>query len=800
MRKLWSDGIPEILKQYGMFCLNKNKVPYKINGELARPDVIGDFTSYKTAKQFVSKGYDGISLGLFTAKSGLNLCAIDIDHCIDSNEKINPNAMEMVNKIASYAEYSPSRTGIHIVFYSKTTWDKDSYYTNKRQIVDSDGVVIECGNTPVGLEIYNSGMTHKVIRMSESPLPDTSYLNTDIKEVDIQWLLDEYMKKQASTPVYTDERIPQFKGGIDEFIRRDKRLAELYNNTEHDETIGDSQYDMSLCCKLAFWTGKNESEIDRLFRLSPWFESKNDRHVRKWIDRKDYRITTIRKACSLVHYNSKNTDEIQDDFSAYYTYDDVGNAHRFIDSFGCDLRWNVENKAWMIWNGDFWQTDMVGRIRTLVDKMVAKMQIEADDFADKEINGRTKENPPSESAVQKYKSMMKNISYLRSKKGKDNCLSEAQTVGETPVVNSMFDQNPDLLCTKKGTYDLKTGEVKENDRLDYFTKCVSYAPDFENKPTQFIKFLKNVLKNHPETYDYVHRMLGYSITDETREQKIFFLYGDGNDGKSVLLDTVSKVLGDYAASAKKDLVMDGYSSNNNDNSLARIKAKRLVWIDEVGARDKLNEGLVKNITSGTGEITARYLYANEFSYKFTSKVIITTNYEPRITGVDKGIWRRIIVLPFDLGLKESEVDRHLGEKLADEYPQILAWLIDGAKLYFKKGLADIPQCSLDLTSEYKEESDEIQIWLDECTDTAPEDFPNTASELYNSFITWALKENQPKLSQTIWGKSMRKKFKKARINHMTVYFGLRLANKSIDRNKAQMARSMAENISNEKEI
>ena len=89
MRKLWSDGIPEILKQYGMFCLNKNKVPYRVNGELARPDVIADFTSYKTAKQFVSNGYDGISLGLFTSKSGLNLCAIDIDHCIDSNGKIN---------------------------------------------------------------------------------------------------------------------------------------------------------------------------------------------------------------------------------------------------------------------------------------------------------------------------------------------------------------------------------------------------------------------------------------------------------------------------------------------------------------------------------------------------------------------------------------------------------------------------------------------------------------------------------------------------------------------------------------
>lgn len=798
MRQLWKSELPEALRNYGMFCMNRNKVPYRVDGIKARPNDIKDFTTYSKAKEHIGD-YDGISLGLFTSKSGLNLCAIDIDHCVTKDGEITQFAWNIIRKMQTYAEFSPSGTGIHILFYSHKVWDKDKYYTNKREIVDYEtGEVVTCDGVPTGLEIYNSGMTSKVMRCSENPIPSAI---SDIRECGIDWLLNGLMVKQEIIIDHEDEgEAPHFSESITDYFARDSKLRELYNKTDHDESEGDSQTDMALCCKLAFYTAKDEQRIDELFRSSQWFVSKNDRHKDKWTKRNDYRETTIRKACSLVHYTAKRTETAlqgSKSISAVnYTQDDTGNAKRLIDSFGIDLRWNVENKMWMIWNGNYWETDVMNKVRSYVDKMVVAMERELHEFEDENINNATPENPASESDIKYAKSMAKNIAYMRSKRGKDNCLAEAQSVGETPITNSMFDAKTDCICTMNGTYNLKTGDFYENARLDYFTKCINLTPDFKTAPTQFLKFLNNILKKHPETIDFIHRLFGYCLTAETFEQKIFFLYGDGNDGKSVLLDTISKAMGEYACSAKKDLIMNNpqQNTNMNENSLARIKAKRLVWIDEVGSSDKLNEGLVKNVTSGTGEISARFLYANEFTYRFTSKIIVTTNYEPRITGTDRGIWRRIVVLPFDLGLAEKDIDRLLARKLENELPSILGWLIQGAMEYYEHGLSDIPQCSLNMIKEYQEESDEVQIWLDENTYESDDTDCISASQLYEDFLKWTIRENQPKLSQTIWGKNMRKKFKKARINHSTVYYGVRLGVKALDNSKIKMGRAMAETI------
>lgn len=797
MQKLWESGLPAILKQYGVFCLNRNKVPYKADGTMAHCDDIKDFVSYQQAKSILDKGgFDGISIGLFSTKSGLNLCCIDIDHCVNKDtQEIQQDVFNIVNKLKTYTEISPSGTGLHIFFRTKQVWDKEKYYTNKREIVNPDtGEIIKFNDEPIGFEIYNSGITNKVIRLSENAV-----LNYDLKDLtNIDWFLNTYMVKTA-IEIVPDEFTPHFSKDIESYINNDKKLEKLFYKTEHDDNIGDSQIDMSLCCKLAFYLNKDEKLINSYFMMSDWYTSKDQRHKDKWEKRKDYRENTIKKACSIVHYKKSVATNNNDTGMRSYTYDDTGNAKRLIDSFGIDIRWNVENKQWMIWNGNYWQTDVMNKVRGYVDKMVTLMENESLDLYN-ELNQINEEEEPKlyKETTNKYKQILKNIAYLRSKRGKDNCLYEAQSIGETPVSNSIFDTHTNLLCTKKGTYDLKTGEVFENNRLDYFTKYIDIEPDFNNKPKEFDKFLKNILKKHIEILDYVHRLFGYTLTAETKEQKIFFLYGDGNDGKSVLLDTISKAMGEYATSAKKDLIMDVSQATQNENSLARIKGKRLVWIDEIGSRDKLNEGLVKNATSGTGEISARFLYANEFTYKFTSKVIATTNYEPRITGTDKGIWRRIIVLPFDLNLNENEIDKDLIFKLEKELPQILAWLINGAKEYYKRGLNDTPQCALNMISEYKEESDVVQQWLNEKTVAINDDQPSTASELYENYLVWCKKENQPQLSQTIWGKSMRKKFKKARINHTTVYFGVGLLDEKVfDRKTILKARAMAEHINTE---
>lgn len=809
MRKLWNDlgsekkpqflkqekatGFPDLLKKIGKFCLNRNKVPFQINGSHAFPNDASTFVDYETAKKN-AEGYDGISLGLFDLPNGFHLCCIDIDDCVDSQTgEIAPIAKEILNNVSSYAEYSPSGTGIHIFFGSKDTWDSNQYYTNKRNVADG-----------VSIEIYSSATTNKVIRISEKPIEGTT---SEIFRQDISWLLDKYMWRKSNTTIGNksqDYRLPEsykagspkFKGDISDWCKVDDKLNTLYNDTSHSKD--ESAHDMALCCKIAFWTGKDTERIDSVFRQSPWYESKDGKHKEKWAVRNDYRNNTIDKALQFVRYDQDEKKDDEDAMSNNFTYDDTGNAKRFAWMFGQDVRFNVENKVWMVWNGNFWQSDQFGKIRDYVDKMIEDCEREAEDYYSKNIKGK---DEVEKTQVEKYKMMSRNVSYLRSKRGKDNCLSEAEHIGEIPMTNSMFDTLKSSICTKNGTVDLKTGEMRENRREDFFTRSTPFSVDFHNKPKQFLNFINTIIKKHPEMFDFLHRLLGYCLTDETVEQKIFFLYGDGNDGKSVLLDVVSNVIGDYSGIAKKDLIMDGNIINHNENSLARLRSRRLVWIDEVSPKDRLNEGMVKNITSGTGEVSARFLYANEFTYRFTGKIIVTTNYEPKITGVDRGIWRRIIMLPFDLGLKEDEVDRNLKEKLISEAGAILAWLISGAVDYYRKGLSDIPLCSLKMTEEYKEESDEVQQWIDEDTEETLTSIFSKSSELYDDFVRWCKRGNQYVLSQTMWGKSMRKKFKKSRIDGQTIYYGIiLLEDKAIDESKALLGRAMAEDLKDEDSI
>lgn len=807
MKQLWktetgSAGLPQWLVDNGRFCLNKDKVPYRLDREhRARPNVLGDFASYQEATKAMElgKGAFGLSLGLFDVAGGygFHLCGIDIDGCVDGAGQVSPFALEIIRRFGSYAEISPSGTGIHVIFGTKESWDKEAYYENRREVIDpATGEVISWDGKPVALELYSSANGAKALRVSGNPAPGSTGRIVRADEA-VRWLLDAYMRREAM-PAEDSQAVPvpTFGGTVSDWEKRDPKLKELYEKTTHGASESDSQVDMALCCKLAFWTGKDTTRMDALFRASPWYVSKDEKHKAKW-ERTDYREGTLANACKLVRYQAKPTDAKP---HRDYTADDTGNAQRFVDEFGGNLRYNVENKQFMIYNGEFWQTDMAGQVRSLVEKMTEEMTSEADRFEEKEIKGHD-DDPEVAEKILKLKAMRKNIAYLRSKKGKDNCLSEAQHIGNMPVANSAFDCDGTILVTKGGTYDLKTGLRRANSRDDMATRCIPLVPE-EAKPTRFLAFLSRVLSNHPETMGFVHRMLGYCITGETMEQKIFFLYGDGNDGKSVLMDTVSGALGDYAGSAKKDLIVAGPAvSNQTDNSLARIKGKRLVTIDEMSGSDRLNEGLVKAITSGTGEIAARYLYANEFTYRFNSKIVVTTNYEPRITGIDRGIWRRIVVLPFDLGLKDSEVDKTLKYKLQAEWPRVLWWLIQGAKEYYAKGLSDIPACSAELTSEYRKDSDVVQQWLDEECEETDESRFSKASELFDSFTRWCIRGNQPKISQTQWGRSMGKKLKKARVNNITIYYGVRLSSdKPVDDSKAMMARAMAERVEDERDI
>lgn len=725
-------NLPQELKLNGLWCgwkltPEKGKVPYNLaTGQYAKSNDETTFSTYPVLLNNLYKylKYDengkqlgGVGLGIFRGYS-----AIDIDHCVDENGVLSDLANDIIKFCNSYTEYSPSKTGIRIIFKTHVKIDKEVHYIH---------------NKDIGLEIYISDNTNKFVSITGNKLSGDL-----INEVDITYILNKYMKKG------------QFN--IDKILKKDAKLNELWNKKAPGSHADESESDMALCCKLAYYLHNDEQLIREYFEKSPYYLSKDADHKKKWAG--SYSKDTIWGANNYIGTVSDNLPTR----SKLYDLNDTGNAHRFIDMFGEDLRYNIDNKVWMIYNGNYWQYDVQEYIKNYIEILAEKMLFETNSIND--MNERVRR--------------LKNIEHIYSSSGKESLLKEARHISGIPITNAELDVNPWLLCTGNSTIDLKTMEIRENRKEDYISMVTGYNIDTDKKPERFLKFLNEIFDNNQDIIHYIHKALGYSISNLTREQCMFILYGDGNNGKSLLLDVINAVLGSYAVTSKPELLTDNKFGNTNSEEIARLKGKRFNVVEEFKEGDKLNEQLVKSLTSGIGKVVARFLYAGSFEFPVTCKIWQATNYKPVIRGTDKGIWRRIQIIPVTTDFTGRE-DKDLRDKLLAEGPQILNWLLEGFRLYIKEDLIK-PKCLETAITEYKEEMDIVQQWINEYCEIKPTYFAK-ANDLYDNFRAFCQRRDQ-RTNQTIFGRNLGKKFKKINSGG-TVYLGIRLKKEAEDLTK-----------------
>ena len=315
--------IPQELKMNALWCCWKYtpnqegvliKKPFNVlTGYGAKSNDPSTFVSYPTLLNHLheylcidenGKQTGGVGLGIFRGYS-----AIDIDHCVDENGNINSMAKEIIDFCQSYTEFSPSKTGIRIIFKTNVLIDKTQFYIN---------------NQNIGLEIYISDNTNKFVTITGNKISGDT-----INDIDITPLLIKYMKKGVIN--------------INKLLEKDAKFNELWNNKAPGSHSNENELDAALCCKLAYYLKNDPVEIDKYFRLSPYYNSKDALHKSKW-EREDYRNNTIKSAMILVEPNIVRAT------TKTFDLNDTGNAHRFIDMFGDILRYNVDNKCWMIQN------------------------------------------------------------------------------------------------------------------------------------------------------------------------------------------------------------------------------------------------------------------------------------------------------------------------------------------------------------------------------------------------------------------------------------------------------------------
>lgn len=272
-----------------------------------------------------------------------------------------------------------------------------------------------------------------------------------------------------------------------------------------------------------------------------------------------------------------------------------------------------------------------------------------------------------------------------------------------------WDADPWLLNTPGGVIDLKTGRTRANDRADRMTKITTATP--RGECPQWRSFLNDVTGGDQNLQDYLQRMVGYALTGSTREHALFFLYGTGANGKSVFVNTLADILGDYATNAPMDTFMET-RTDRHPTDMAGLRGARFVAAIETEQGRRWAESKVKNLTGGD-KIAARFMRQDFFEFFPQFKLFVAGNHKPAIRNIDEAMKRRLHLIPFTITVPPEKRDKHLQQKLLAERDGILAWALEGCLAWQRLGRLDPPQQVLDATDEYFEEEDAIGEFLDE---------------------------------------------------------------------------------------
>jgi putative DNA primase/helicase len=294
-----------------------------------------------------------------------------------------------------------------------------------------------------------------------------------------------------------------------------------------------------------------------------------------------------------------------------------------------------------------------------------------------------------------------------------------------------WDQDLWALNTPGGVVDLRTGALLPHDRVHRMTKIATATPQGDC-PT-WRQFLATVAGNDPQLQAYLARVIGYALTGVTVEHALFFLYGTGANGKSVFVNTIAAILGDYATNAAMDTFM-ATQGERHPTDMASLRGARLVTSIETEQGRRWAESRLKSLTGGD-KISARFMRQDFFEFTPQFKLVVAGNHKPAIRTIDEAMRRRLHLIPFTVTIPPKERDKTLPERLLAERDGILAWAVQGCLEWQRNGL-EPPTAVMAATEEYFAAEDALGRWLEECCLVGP-NHTETSADLFAGWKAWA---------------------------------------------------------------
>lgn len=430
-----------------------------------------------------------------------------------------------------------------------------------------------------------------------------------------------------------------------------------------------------------------------------------------------------------------------------FPHTEKGNADRLIHRYGRAIRYCPTTRSWYIFDSKRWVKDDLMVIRELAKASAGSIRDDNDAEDTRKWAKHSERFLGIQAAIELAKSDPEVIRPLDS-----------------------FDADPLLLNLQNGTLDLRAAEFRDHDPGEHLMRIANASFDKDASSPRWDQFMKEITCGDESLARFLQRSAGYSLTGLTGNQEFYILFGNGANGKSVFMNALTDLLGDYAAVAdfKTFLARKGDGPRND---IAALRGSRLVCASEIGPGEHLDETVMKQVT-GEDLITARFLYGEFFQFRATFKVWLAANHLPRVIGTEEGIWRRFRIVPFEATFAEEQRDKSLNATLQAERDGILRWAIEGWFDGVENGWHTPPKV-MALVKHYRKELDTLQQFIeDQCVIERVASV--AASDLYQAYETWCHEAAEPAISMTLFGKKLSELGYEKRKGVKMMRLGLRL--------------------------
>ena len=761
------------------------------------------WTDYQTALNALTAASDALKQGkikgvikfTFSLRITPPLVFIDVDDIQDPEASPEFKKLTKLTK-GSYCEVSQSGHGLHYLVEGEL----DKAHKGKTYEMYTDGR-------------YVAFTGNQVSKGDSIPTLAESEIKAIVSYCGFKWT----GKEQAKEPLLVTTPQPtknSHSWGADNGLTAEQVLANAISNPklravasgDYSDYNGDhSSAVQALVNSLAFYANGNAGKTDQAYRLTPSFSTDP-----KWNASRGETTWGAQAVAEAVNYvqaqhpdhgyfparqnpdmrvvepGEKTTSDqlkIKIDgqekvfpFNGYfynrdYEMTETGFANRFADWYAKGkLVYHAGQKAWLMYNPETgsWMPNEDSRLgkdfnqtpEKLIDDLRINLKFERPLWhwvgitSEQELlgeNGKPKQSPGD-------KMYSKGYNRISSAAGQKATLELAQSRLTVREFNTSLTE----LNTRTGWIDLKTAAISPHNPAKMFDKVT--AAGLPNKATEgdsgklWDRFLKETFCGDPELIEFVQECIGYSLTGKINEQVMFICNGTGANGKSVFLECINEVLGDYSSVIPIETLIDNNKAQRDGSApspdLASLEGKRFVITTEPKEQVTIDAGIVKTVTGGT-KLKVRMLHQNPIEFLPQFKIWWQSNGLPNVNINDYAILRRLIVIPFKNEVRGDAVDINLKSKLMKEKEFILKWCIEGVakwqtrqaqgKAFFKDQPAAVEEETAALRNAAHIPVDSIKEWLENGNYEEGHHAPSPkVKEVYEDYLKYC-KENKLKV-------------------------------------------------------